>query len=83
MSAMTFSSDSQAVVEEKARAASCQTPEDKLAYIVEQAEARGATYGALKRLRDGRLTEALTWLRGCCMFDLAREVEGVISGGTA
>lgn len=84
MSAMTFSSDNQAMVEEKkAPETSCQTPADKLASIVKQAEARGATHGALKRLREGRLTEASTWLRGCCMFDLAREVEGVISAGAA
>jgi hypothetical protein len=81
---MTFSSDSLAVAdEEKVPTSSHKVSDEKLAQIIKRAEAGHATHGAIKRLKEGRLTEALTWLRGCCMFDLAREVEGVISGGTA
>ena len=82
MSAATFSSDSRKPTEEKATpAVSREASRVKLERIIEQAQARRATHGAIARLREGRLREAQVWLNGCCLFDLARDVEGVIAAG--
>lgn len=80
MSAVTFSTSGLIQTNgDKVPASSQDQTQDTLRRIADEAEARGATPGAITRLKSGLAHEALSWLRGCGLHDLARKVEDVIS----